>query len=377
MKLLSILISLLIATVLVGAEYLFDNMGHPFLDELEKLGVIEYVLRCNKEIPYDEDEVILINVGCDKAVAYRVEDGDTLGMVDITDREKLIHLFRIAKEAHYKYLFADIRFPKEVQSEYDKELYDLMAQMPRFSISTHSDMTLADPRLAKVAGYADYGTTLTAGFSRYQLLQHDQPSVALKMYQEMDGGSLKRHGLIYAEGWKLSFNCLFVPIPSDLITSFNSDNIESHMRLGSQLFCYETDDEIRNMMKDKIVIVGDFDNDVHATYAGDLPGAVLNFISYLQIKEGHHHFNLLLWLPIGLFYAVVCFVLITLPKSNSKLLSFFIQFLTWSVALKIVCALYYTLFSVLIITTIPSVCFAIIPKLGFLKFMKSLRKESH
>ncbi len=358
---------MLIAVALIFAEYVIDNMGHPILDELEKLGVAEYVMRSGEEMPYDEDDVVMINVGCDKALAYMVEDGDTLGTVDITDREKLLHLFRIAKDSHYKYLFADIRFPEEVQTDYDKELYDLMAQMPRFSVSTHTDVTLADPRLAKVAGYADYGTTLTTGFSRYQLLQNDKPSVALKMYREIDGGDLKRYGPIYAEGWWLSFNCIFVPVPSSLVTAFDSDNIEAQMRLGSQLFRYETDDEIRSMMKDKIVIVGDFDNDVHSTYAGDIPGPVLNFISYLQVKAGHHHFNAFLWLPIFLFYVAVCYVLITVPKSDSKLKSFFIWLITWSVALKVICVIYYAVFSILIITTIPSLCFTIIPKISFLK----------
>jgi hypothetical protein len=370
MKLRSLAVSLLIAIVLILAEYVFDNMGHPILDELEKLGVVEYVMKSNKGLPYDEDSLVLINVGCDKALAYMVEDGDTLGTVDVTNREELIHLFRVAKDSHYKYLFADIRFPKEVQSNYDKELYDLMAQMPRFSISTHADVVLADSRLAKVAGYADYGTTLTTGFSRYQLLQNDKPSVALKMYQEIDGGDLKRYGPIFAEGWKLSFNCIFVPVPSTLVTAFDSDNIEAHMRLGSQLFRYETDDEIRNMMKDKIVIVGDFDNDVHSTYAGNIPGAILNFISYLQVKEGHHHFNFLLWLPIFLFYVAVCYILITAPKSESKLMSFFIWLITWSVVLKLICVIYYAAFSILIITTIPSLCFTFIPKLAFLKNLR-------
>lgn len=367
MKLRSFAVSLLIAVVLLLAEYAIDNMGHPILDELEKLGVVAYILRSNEAMPYDEDDVVLINVGCDKAVAYMVEDGDTLGTVDITDREKLIHLFRVAKDAHYKYLFADIRFPKEVQSDYDRELYDLMEQMPRFVISTHADITLADPRLAKVAGYADYGTTLTTGFSRYQLLQDDMPSVALKMYQEMDGGTLERYGPIYAEGWKLSFNCIFVPVPLSLVTAFDGDNLEAQMRLGSQLFRYETDDEIRHLLQDKIVIVGDFDNDVHATYAGNIPGALINFLSYLQVKEGRHHFNLLFWLPIFLFYVAVCYVLITVPKSDSRLLTFFIWLITWSVALKVICIIYYAAFSILIITTIPSLCFTFLPKCSFLR----------
>jgi hypothetical protein len=410
-----IILSIAIGFILVLADYLIVNTGYPLFDDLDQLALIGYFTNSNKTIPYDDADVILINIGYDKSLAYVVEDGDTLGTIDVTDRRALLHLMTVAKDARYRYMFVDVRFPAELHTDIDDSLYEVMSRMPNFAISRHKNEQLSDPRLAKVAAYSDYGVTITTGFSRYEMLQDKGPSVALKMYQDLNGHNITRQGPIYLDGSRLCFNNIFVPVPSGMVTDFNNDNVEQYMRLGWQMFRYDSDDQIRQMLKDKYVIVGDFDNDIHTTYAGDIPGAMLSLLAYYQVKNGHHHIQIFAEVLILLLFISIIYIMLSdepiikiSDKSNfvryrqyinrlnrighckakwlrfparciaiahfkttnvaiwayhNSLMRFIISFITWDLLLSTLKVIYYITFNILITTIIPSLCFTIIGQL--------------
>jgi hypothetical protein len=413
------IVSISIGIILVLIDYLIVNTGYPLFDDLDRLALTGFLTHKSSSTPYDDADVLLINIGYDKSLAYVVEDGDTLGTIDVTDRKALLHLLTVAKDAQYRYMFLDVRFPAQLHTDFDDELYDAMSRMPNFVISRHHDEQLADPRLAKVAAYADYGVTITTGFSRYEMRQNDGPSVALKMYQDLDGHDITRHGLLYADNLLPCYNNIFLPIPSDMATSFDSNNVEQYMRLGWQMFRYDSDDQIRQMLKDKYVIVGDFDNDIHTTYAGDVPGAMLSLLAYFQVKQHHHYLRLLPELLLLLLFSAIPFMILSdkpliriSAKSNTDryrqlidrlhridrlkatwlrvparhlaiaqcritnlairachipLTRFLISFITWDLLLTALNVIYYLAFTILITTIIPSLCFSITDQIKALR----------
>jgi hypothetical protein len=394
-KTLRILISFGIGVLLVLADYIIINCGYPIVDDLDTLGITEfYVHAANRNCPFNADEVVLIDVGYDKSLAYVVDDGDTIGQLDVTNRQELIHLLKIAHNSGYKYLFMDVRFPKQLVTNEDRELFALMRDMPHFCISTHSDIEIADKGLQKVAAFADYGITLTTGFSRYEMLQNSGESVALAMYRDLDGGDIHHHWFYYTDNYRPCYNNVFIPISSELVSSFEHDGFNKYMRLGSQLFAYDSDQEISDLLRNKYVIVGDFDNDLHTTYAGDIPGAMLSFLAYLSVHNHLHLVNPWLWLLQCLIYAAISYkVMATAPFSKklrevkwkksprltkwlnrigaikAPVLRFIILYLTWGLTLTILNILYYIAFSILITTFIPTLCFSI------LSHIKAARKS--
>jgi hypothetical protein len=379
----------MLGLALVFADYLIINCGYPIVDDLDTLGITEFYTHTATGIrQFNDDDVVLINVGYDKSLAFVVDDGDTIGRLDVTNRQELIHLLKIARRSGYKYLFMDIRFPKQLTTPYDNELFSIMSDMPNFCISTHSDSEIADNRLVNVSAYADYGMTLTTGFSRYELLQNNGRSVALRMYNTLDGGDITRHGPFYFDNGRPCYNNIFVPISNTLVESFEPDNLHQYMRLGSQLFAYDSDDEICDLLRDKYVIVGDFDNDMHTTYSGDIPGAMLSFLAYLNIHTHKHLVNPWLWLLQCVIYAAIAYKIRSASSFSDKLrnikwkrfpkttkllnrigevkapvIRFFILFFTWSLALTVISILYYIVFTILITTFIPTICFTILSQI--------------
>jgi len=59
------------------------------------------------------------------------------------------------------------------------------------------------------------------------------------------------------------------------------------------------------MMRGKYVLIGDFDEDLHGTYIGDVPGPMLSFISYKFLKDGKHIFSIPLFLLLLLIYTTI------------------------------------------------------------------------
>jgi len=64
----------------------------------------------------------------------------------------------------------------------------LILSIDNITVSNHledDEYELADKKLKPATGFADYGITITTGFSRYEFLQENGASVALKMYQDI------------------------------------------------------------------------------------------------------------------------------------------------------------------------------------------------
>lgn len=178
-----------IAVLLLFLNYCIDNYPYSAFDNLDTLGLMEFLARRSSTMP--DDSVLYLNVGYDKALVPVIDTyGDTLGNEVITDRSILLKLLKAAHKSDYKFLILDIRFEKGMTTVTDSALWATMSVLPKFAYSLHSDGNDATPiNIHNNGALSDYGATLTSGFSRWQFIQSAGKSMPLTIYETINNNT--------------------------------------------------------------------------------------------------------------------------------------------------------------------------------------------
>lgn len=149
-------------------------------------------------------------------------------------------------------------------------------------------------------------------------------NMPLKMYEELTGRYICKHGPIYLDGNHLVRSSIVLNIDFVPQEEFaDSGNVQVWHDLGAvidkvpikegadTIWCI---DELNT--EGKYVVIGYFkDVDIHSTYRGDLSGAVINFNAFQALMAGHHRVSL----PVGMLLFVSFFVFGYLIFSQQKL----------------------------------------------------------
>lgn len=361
-KLLHIGIALLSALVLLVLDYVSQNAPYPYGEQTSKLTFIESSLQKLFPNRFASDEVLFLNIG------YNLTLVDTWrGKEIFTDRVFLTNLLSgIDSNSNYRAVFLDIRLQDNLDSQVDSALIFRINNMRKpIVIAKHwdyekdVDFALLDSSLARYAAYCDYtASLLKTGFSRYQYIQHDSLSAPLALYQKLDEGKIESHNIwfwknaYYTDKHRLCLNSLFISIPED----FSSRQFSREEGKGSNYWnvyeeflgpdaAFEPED-LWQLCDDRIIVIGDFTNDMHGTYLGLQPGPYINYLSYLRLKEGDHVIKKWFIFFIGLVYAWIFYVILEgkdffsripfIRKSNSKLLRFFFNLGGYATLLSII-----------------------------------------
>ena len=267
------------------------------------------------------DSVVLIDVHYDKQLVLEKDDEEKpIGMVAATDKQKLKKLLEyLHKGDDYRYILLDVFLDKNISCPEDSSLYQLIASMPRIVIPYPETSALADTCLNNKAGHALYTTAIWENdFVKYPFLTDGKESVALKMYQDLTGRTITKHGFLYTDRWLVR--------KSAILTFELRENSDLSFRkhylgwvIGDTLAgeVYESMLDEPGFATDKYVLIGDFKEDRHNTYTGEMSGPVINFNAFLTLLHGHHRISLLmltiLW---GAFFCLVWLVLSRSTFSN-------------------------------------------------------------
>ena len=376
-----LIFSICIAVFLVIADYWVQNSTFPLFDDVSLLAWVDQFKESNKKY-FNEDDVTYINLGKDKAlVPVYNEWGDKVGNSVITDREVLLRFLLLAEKSNYKYIFIDVRFEKGYDTPFDSALFSQIKKMPNVVIATHRAVNgyeIADSTLLPKTAFADYRGTVFSSFSRYEFIQEGQSSVALRMLNDLDSIGIKKHWYGYTvdnRSWKLCYNLGFIPLPSYLYESKDTimmENTESceirYPYLGSFFFSnpmFSEDEIIRNKLDNKIIVLGDFDNDKHTTYIGEVPGSVISLAAYKYLQNGKHEVSGLYVLILLVFYWLIAIIMLTVEEVGNLFKDgSFGQFVLTLLGLgfvffvsKILC---YMIASISMVVTIPTVVFQLI-----------------
>ena len=350
MKKRTILFAFLLALLAMVVSYVSTNIKVTFFGErnvLKYWSAISNRLFGNNSgtIP---DNVIFIDVSKDQQlVEIKSEYGETIGKVAITDRHKLADLLSIINSQDYTYVIMDILFEEGYETEADSALFSIISSMDRIVIPCHADAILSGSVPAEKTAYADYGTNLKEDdFAKYPILDKKGVSMPLKVYSSLTGRTIKKTGLLYTDGAYVSRRTIFPKMYVQIggpkkMRKFNDDaNVldKQYYSMGANIV--DDDPEaVEGLFDNKLVVIGSFSDDIHTTYAGDIPGCVINYNVYESLKKGQHRIPYVLILIYFLLFFVMSYILLNgNPDKTSSMGWLWAKlFVIYSVILTIIC----------------------------------------
>lgn len=291
----------------------------------------------------NEDDIVFINVAYDKQLVRIVDDlGIPVGNAAVTDRQKLARLLQILEGSRsYQYVMLDVFFESGYETEADSALFSRITGMDRLVIPKHADGTLGSDALKAKAAYADYATSINENdFTKYQLFRKDGASMPLRSYSETTGNTVKRVGLWYSDNGKLARKVVFPKMYVKLDSPYRYDGQKAYLNLGTDIL--DVADEVNwvDFFRGKYIVIGSFvDDDNHTTYAGDLPGSLINYNVYLSLMKGQHKIPFVLVLVYFLIFFAMAYLLLSgganVPQSWTWVWAKL--FVLYSLILTIVC----------------------------------------
>lgn len=345
--------------------YLLNNCPYPFWDSLDMLSITENGIRLLLEKEEDRSDVLFVNVGYDKDVVdYCINECDT-GRVDITDRQKLLEFLQLAENTDtYKCIFLDIRFEKGYDTSVDSALFAQILKMRDVFFSHHSDIKLAADSLLPKAVINDYFTTITkTNFTRYQMIQDGKKSAPVLIDSVVNKAVMSQYGPFYFYNGQLCQNCPFLLIRDNISLTRGDGTVADYMDMGA--FYLNVG---REMFVDdasgKIVILGDFLNDRHDTYAGMQPGSYLVYLAYKTLKEGRHvvpvsftllYFFLYMFIFMAILNRITIVRVLRLDRLQwSRTMQFLLSFLSYGLIISFVSGILYLTFGIIYNIFIPT-----------------------
>lgn len=394
-------ISAVISIILVKADYLVQNFSFPFMDDSILMAHVDVLMEKQMEKKktncfFDEKDVTYVNFGKDKSLVPVLDEfNDTIGNDVITDRKTLLEFLELAKKSDYKFLFLDVRFEKGYETPYDSALFSLIKEMPRLVIATHrgnGGYEIIDSSLLDKSAYADYRGSIFSGFTRYEFLQDGGRSVALQMYYDIDEMDITKRCCSYrTTGCIPCYNLKYIPLPHYLFKGKSKNEEDTnyveeirYLCAGSMILNRDLlpeEEVIKNLLDKKIVVVGDFDNDLHGTYVGEIPGPVLSLAAYKYLHAGLHKVSCWYALFLFLLYFLIAFFTII---SQGHIANFFegkpvwhfiVSLFSLSFVFLIIKILLYRFFLISMVMFVPTIIFWIITTCAFAQYEKVNRKK--
>lgn len=248
----------------------------------------------------DEDppskDFLFINLAYDKSLIPR-EDGT--GVEVITDRKLLARFFSILQknQSAYKYAVCDVLL--KGPSENDSALRQSVAGIKNIVFPADiTDSGKAELSVPVPAASADYEIA-KEGFLKFRLMQHSEPSLPVHMYEQLDQRKIAQNWYGWADGSRPMINSIIIDYkirPHELFTEG-----EYPVTSLSELLLLPEEVIVNEFLKNRIILMGDFEHDVHETVFGSTPGTLILLNVYLNLKDGRHLLNIwwLLFLVAG------------------------------------------------------------------------------
>jgi hypothetical protein len=297
--------------------------------------------------PKNTTHFVFINTGKDLSL---VEDSVEYGNVAISDRTKIAQLLKFINTVNSKPLYTvlDIQFyypftidpavDSVMQSELDKN-NDIL-----IPILKNGKGQYMRPLYNTNYGYSDY-TTYGPTVNKFRIMKREQvKSIPIILHEKINGARYEDNMIFPTCNDSL---CLSAIWPSyflkdgDLVKSTSAQDIHTisikntrasinnipteYYNLGELLFDLEASPEnYATAFANKIVIVGNFEEDVHVTPVGKVTGPVILSDIYLSLLNRQHMVSiwmiLLMWLVFSALSYVAWFHKMPEIKLNFKFL---------------------------------------------------------
>ncbi len=239
----------------------------------------------------DEDppakDYLFINLAYDKSLIPR-EEGT--GVEVITDRKLLAGFFSILQKNQSTYQYAVCDVLLKGQSENDSALRQSVAGIKNIVFPAEiTDSGKAELSVPVPAASADYEIA-REGFLKFRLMQHGEASLPVHMYEQLQHRTIQKTWYGWAEGSRPMINSIIIDYkirPHELF-----EEGEYPVMSLSELMLLPEEVIVNEFLKNRIILMGDFEHDVHETVFGPAPGTLILLNVYLNLKDGRHLLNL-------------------------------------------------------------------------------------
>lgn len=305
--------STILAVVTIAVAYVVDNASGPTLVDMTVGQRVEQIRGLAGFRDVVDTTIVAINVAYDKElVDVNDEFGLPLGKIDITDRSKLLCLLKILEEKKdYRYILLDVSLDRQYRSDSDSALAAMILSMPRIVIPGRGNNHLVDDRLCDKSADAEYTSSLLInGFVKYNYFSESDgaPSVALRIYEDLGGVDVKKYGPVCVSDGRIVNGSSYLIFDNPLCSHYYADGAQRWYALGTDLLDIYDDEDISQLMKDKIVVIGAFtENDFHDTYVGPVSGPVIHYTALRSLLAGYHHIGVMAWLLRFIIYFAIYF----------------------------------------------------------------------
>ena len=334
--------------ILMFGSYLWNNQPLFTGENITLLSHIQWFWEVlgGRTIDEELDSALFINVSYDKQLTeHRDTIGETVGVTDITDRDKLLELLNMAENTNYKYLILDVRFEADNYQSGDDYIFNKIKGMKRVVVATHRDIKTPEKFPSSKAALADFYSTITAtNFERYEYLHSGQSSVPLYVYKDMTGIGMNQRLCFFTCDEKLCQKSLFLKFPSAHFDKVMANGDQRYYELGLDILG-ELREDFKNMADNKVIVIGSFVEDLHDTYIGVKPGPYILFKAFRALEKGEHFVNWwhqFLWAMFFFFISCTLFMkrsvssrIPFIKKSKSRLLHFCLTFVECSILISI------------------------------------------
>lgn len=305
-----ILLSLLSGMVILSVTWVYQN--YAFSLSVED-GFFKKFLKIKRTVldaqPPKKAAFVFINTGKDLAL---VEDTVEFGNVAVTDRTKLASflqkLNRLKVQPSYTVLDLQFYYPFTADPSADSILARELPANRKLVIPLIKDENdnYKDPLFLANYAYSDY-ITYGSGFNKFRILNHSPvKSLPILMHEKIDG-AVYQDRLFYALcNRQLSLSALWPHYYlSDAEVRKNAQTaIAQYYNLGEILLDMETSPEhYEKFFENRILIVGNFETDIHSTPIGKMTGPVIIANIYLSLLNGKHivspWYLLTIWLVLS------------------------------------------------------------------------------
>ncbi|MFL5730679.1 MAG: CHASE2 domain-containing protein [Cytophagaceae bacterium] len=244
------------------------------------------ILFNNNERPPKED-FIFINLAHEKEL---IPYSEGMGEEVITNRERLAKFFHILNQYpdQYKFVICDVFF--KGSSPFDSLLSAEIAKTKNVLAPCHiEEGILLRPEIPVPNALSDY-EDVNGMFLKYRFMEDTLKSLPVVMYEKLHGARVERkHGLTYVND-RLSLSSMIIDFS---IRTSDLDTSGYKVVPLSELLLLQDDSLIfHEFLKGKYIVAGNFEEDVHQTILGDMPGTVILLNIYLALVKKK---NLVSW----------------------------------------------------------------------------------
>ena len=233
---------------------------------------------------------VFINTGKDLALM-------DYGNVAVSDRDKIYKLLaninNLASKPVYTVLDLQFYYPFTINEGVDSLLQQEINKSRNLVIPVVKDDKDEIKNPIYKASYAtsDY-TTYGAGFNKFVILKsHSLPSIPIVMQQQIQKAKYKSNFLFSTCNNNLCLSAIWPTyfLNNGMVRKNEKPEVAQFYNIGEMLLDMESNpSNYRTFFENKIVMVGNFEEDVHITPVGKMSGPVLLANIYLSLLNRQH-----------------------------------------------------------------------------------------